>query len=405
MRQMNILLIHNFYQQPGGEDQVFRAEAALLEAHGHKVIRFQEHNEGVKQRSTFELATDTIWNRWTFKQLRTLIREGQVDLMHVHNTFPLISPACYYAAGAEAIPVVQTLHNYRVLCPSATLFRNGAVCEDCLGKRIPWPSVVHSCYRGSRSATAATAAMLAVHGMLGTWQRRVSAFIALTEFARSKFIEGGLPEEKIFVKPNFLQDDPGCGSGDGGFVLFVGRLTEEKGIETLLRAWSFSSELPPLEIIGDGPLAADVAAAVSENPNIRWRGWLERERVFERMKAASAIVLPSTWYEAFPMTVVEAFAMGLPMIASKLGSLASLIDHQRTGLHFTAGDPEDLVRQVRWIREHADRVLEVRLAGRREYLLKYTAERNYVELRAIYDPLLKNTKGPALEIAAETAAR
>jgi glycosyltransferase involved in cell wall biosynthesis len=402
---MNILLIHNFYQQPGGEDQVFRAEAALLEAHGHRVIRFQEHNEGVNQRSTIELATDTIWNRWTFKQLRTLIREGQVDLMHVHNTFPLISPACYYAAGAEAIPVVQTLHNYRILCPSATLFRDGAVCEDCLGKRVAWPAVVHSCYRGSRPATAAAAAMLAVHGALGTYQRKVSAFIALTEFARAKFIEGGLPEEKIFVKPNFLQDDPGCGSGDGGFVLFVGRLTEEKGIETLLKAWSLSSELPPLEIIGDGPLASDVAAAVSGNPNIRWRGWLERERVFERMKAASAIVLPSTWYEAFPMTVVEAFAMGLPVIASKLGSLGSLIDHQRTGLHFAAGDADDIARQVRWLGEHPDQVLEIRLAARREYLLRYTGERNYRELRAIYDPLLKNTKGSQMEIAAETAVR
>jgi glycosyltransferase involved in cell wall biosynthesis len=402
---MNILLIHNFYQQPGGEDQVFRAEAALLEAHGHKVIRFQEHNEGVKQRSTVELVTDTIWNRWTFRQLRTLIREGQVDLMHVHNTFPLISPACYYAAGAEAIPVVQTLHNYRVICPSATLFRDGAVCEDCLGKRLPWPAVVHSCYRGSRPATAAVAAMLTVHGTLGTWQRKVSAFIALTEFARSKFIEGGLPEEKIFVKPNFLQEDPGCGYGDGGFVLFVGRLTEEKGIRTLLKAWSLSADLPPLEIIGDGPLAGDVAAAVSDNANIRWRGWLERDRVFERMKAAAAIVLPSLWYEAFPMTVVESFAMGLPVIASKLGSLASLIDHERTGLHFEAGDADDLVRQIRWMGEHPDEILAIRLAARKEYLLKYTGERNYLELRAIYDPVLKSTKGSVLEVAAETAAQ
>lgn len=402
---MNILLIHNFYQQPGGEDQVFRAEAALLEAHGHKVIRFQEHNDGVKERSMVELATDTVWNRWTFKQLRTLIREGQVDLMHVHNTFPLISPSCYYAAGAEAIPVVQTLHNYRVLCPSATLFRDGGVCEDCVGRRMPWPAVVHSCYRGSRGATAAAAAMLTVHSTLGTWQRKVSAFIALTEFARSKFVAGGLPEEKIFVKPNFLQQDPGCGTGDGGFVLFAGRLTEEKGIRTLLKAWSLSTKLPPLEIIGDGPLAAEVAAAVSGNANIRWRGWLERERVFERMKAAAAIVLPSTWYEAFPMTVVESFAMGTPVIASRLGSLASLIEHQRTGLHFEPADAADLARQVEWLIDHANEAVAIRLAARREYLLKYTGEQNYRELRAIYDPLLKSNKGAEFEVAAETAVR
>jgi glycosyltransferase involved in cell wall biosynthesis len=182
-------------------------------------------------------------------------------------------------------------------------------------------------------------------------------------------------------------------------------LTEEKGIRTLLKAWSLSADLPPLEIIGDGPLAGDVAAAVSDNANIRWRGWLERDRVFERMKAAAAIVLPSLWYEAFPMTVVESFAMGLPVIASKLGSLASLIDHERTGLHFEAGDADDLVRQIRWMGEHPDEILAIRLAARKEYLLKYTGERNYLELRAIYDPVLKSTKGSVLEVAAETAAQ
>lgn len=398
---MNILLIHNFYQQPGGEDQVFRAEAAMLEAHGHQVIRFQEHNEGVNQRNTVELVGDTIWNRWTFKQLRTLIREGQIDVMHVHNTFPLISPAAYYAAGAEAIPVVQTLHNYRVLCPAATLFRDGRICEDCLGKRFPWPAIAHSCYRSSRSATAAAAAMLTVHNTLGTWQRKVSAFLALTEFARSKFIEGGLPEEKIFVKPNFLEQDPGCGSGDGDFILFAGRLTEEKGIRTLLKAWSTASDLPPLEIIGDGPLASEIAAAVSGNPNIRWRGWLARDVVFERMKTAKAIVLPSLWYEAFPMTVVEAFAMGVPVMASKIGSLASLIEHKRTGLHFKPDDADDLARQTRWLMTNPKPVLGIRLAARREYLLRYTSERNYVELRAIYDRVLQSTKGPLVEVAAE----
>jgi glycosyltransferase involved in cell wall biosynthesis len=402
---MNILLIHNFYQQPGGEDQVFRAEAAMLEAHGHRVIRFQEHNEAVNDRNRVELVTDTIWNRWTFKQLRTLIREGQIDVMHVHNTFPLISPAAYYAAGAEAIPVVQTLHNYRVLCPSATLFRDGRVCEDCVGRRVPWPAIAHSCYRGSRSATAATAAMLTLHNTLGTWQRKVSAFLALTDFARTKFIEGGLPQEKIFVKPNFLEHDPGCGSGHGDFVLFAGRLTEEKGVRTLLKAWSSSAGLPPLEIIGDGPLATDVAAAVSENSNVRWRGWQARDLVFERMKAAKAIVLPSLWYEAFPMTVVEAFAMGVPVIASKIGSLASLIEDKGTGLHFEPGDAEDLARQARWLGSQAEHVLAIRLAARREYLLRYTSERNYTELRTIYDRVLRSTKGSVVEIPAETAVR
>jgi glycosyltransferase involved in cell wall biosynthesis len=400
---MNILLVHNSYQQPGGEDQVFELEASLLEAHGHRVIRFQEHNDGVKERSNLELLSDTVWNRWITRQLRTLIREGNVDVMHVHNTFPLISPACYYAASAEGVPVVQTLHNYRLLCPSATLYRNGGVCEDCLGKRLPWPAIVHSCYRGSRSATAATAGMLTIHNNIGTWHRKISAFLALTEFARSKFIEGGLPQDKILVKPNFLQNDPGPGTGDGQFALFLGRLTPEKGIGTLLKAWQQTGISLPLQIVGDGPLADDVAAAASANRNIQWFGWLSKDRVFERMKMAKAVIIPSEWYEAFPMTIVEAFATGVPVIASKLGSLASLINHRKTGLHFKAGDAEDLAHQVRWLTGHPDVNLQMRAEARTEFLLKYTGDRNYSTLIGVYDRI-RGSGRPAFEAVPEIAS-
>ncbi len=387
---MNILVIHNSYQQPGGEDQVFKLECSLLESYGHRVIRFHEHNDGVKQRNTVELITDTIWNRWTYQQLRNLIREAQIDIMHVHNTFPLVSPACYHAAASENIPVVQTLHNYRLLCPSATFYRNGGVCEDCLGKRLPWPSIVHSCYRGSRSATAATAAMLTAHHTLGTWENKVSAYIALTNFARNKFIEGGLPAEKIFIKPNFLDIDPGIGSGDGEFALFLGRLTEEKGVRTLLEAWK-SDSLLPIEIIGDGPLANEVEQAAKENEAIRWRGWQSREQVFEKMKRAKVLILPSTWYESFPVTLVEAFAMGVPVIASRLGSLASLVEQGRTGLHFAPGNGSELAEQVRWAQSHPEQLAAMRQQSRLEFTQKYTGPQNYSELMAIYQRVLGNS--------------
>ena len=252
-------MLHNHYQQPGGEDQVFEVEGALLEAHGHRVLRYTQHNDSVADMTRAELAKATVWNTVAYRELRTLIREEQPQVAHFHNTFPLISPAAYHAARAERVPVVQTLHNYRLICPSALFFREGRVCEDCSGKAVPWPGVAHACYRGSRSSSAAVAAMLTAHRVLGTWSRAVDAYIGLTEFARQRFVRGGLPAEKIVVKPNFVHPDPGAGGGDGEYVLFVGRLSEEKGVDTLLKAWKRPRVRVPLKIVGDGPLVPEVA--------------------------------------------------------------------------------------------------------------------------------------------------
>jgi glycosyltransferase involved in cell wall biosynthesis len=316
------------------------------------------------------------------------MRREQPDVVHVHNTFPVISPAIYYAAGDAGIPVVQTLHNYRLLCPTATLFRAGQVCEDCVGRAIPWPGVVHGCYRGSRPATAAAAAMLAIHNYKQTWSQAVSAYIALSDFARDKFIQGGLPAGKIFVKPNFLETDPGMGEGmgeaKGNYALFVGRLTPEKGISTLLAAWrELGSELP-LQIAGDGPMAPEVERAAGESGHVRWLKWLPRSEILQKMKDASLLVLPSTWYEGFPMILAEAFAIGLPVIASDLGSMSSIVDHLRTGLHFEAGNSSDLVDKVRWLRAHPADAALMRTQARQEYEDKYASETNYAQLIDIY---------------------
>jgi glycosyltransferase involved in cell wall biosynthesis len=385
---MKILAVHNSYQKPGGEDQVFAQETDLLRSHGHRVLLYQASNDQVTDTHPLVMLGKTIWNQQIYRELRSLMNQERPDIVHVHNAFPVISPAAYHAANDENIPVVKTLHNYRTLCPSATLFRDGHVCEDCVGKRIPWPGVVHSCYRGSRLATAAAAAMLATHNYKQTWSKSISAYIALTNFARNKFIQGGLPAEKIFVKPNYLQMDPGPGEGQGNYALFVGRLAPEKGISTLLEAWRHIGQDLPLQIAGDGSMAPEVERASSESGGVTWLKWLPRTEILQRMKDATVLILPSTWYEGFPMIMAEAFAVGLPVIASNLGSMSSIVDHQRTGLHFEAGDANALVEAVRWFRAHPAEAELMRGEARLEYETKYTADVNYAQLMEIYHSVL-----------------
>jgi glycosyltransferase involved in cell wall biosynthesis len=389
---MKILLVHNSYQLPGGEDQVFAQETELLRSRGHQVLVYQASNDQVKGQNPLVTVANTIWNQRAHHELRELMHREKPDIVHVHNTFQVISPAIYYAANEEGIPVVQTLHNYRLLCPASTFFRDGNVCEDCLGKPVPWPGVLHSCYRGSMPASAAVAVMLATHNYKQTWNQAVSAYIALTDFARNKFIEGGFPAEKIFVKPNYLQTDPGPGDGKGNYALFVGRLTPEKGISTLLEAWRQIGNDFPLQIAGDGPLAPDVEKASSEMESVTWLKWLPRAEILQRMKEASVLILPSTWYEGFPMIITEAFAVGLPVIASNLGSMSSIVDHQRTGLHFEPGRAAALVEAVRWWSTHPAETAFMRTEARLEYETKYTAEENYAQMMNIYDSVLVPAK-------------
>jgi glycosyltransferase involved in cell wall biosynthesis len=381
---MIILSVHNSYQQPGGEDEVFRQEARLLERHGHKVVYCQAHNDEVKDKSRLELLGKTIFSLDAYNRVRTLIDRTRPDVMHVHNTFPLLSPAVYYAAADSAVPVVQTLHNYRLLCPAGVLFRNGNLCELCLNTKSPWPAVQHKCYRDSRAASAAAASMLTVHRMLRTYKKSITTYIALSEFTRCKFIEAGIPQERLVIKPNFVDPDPGRGSGSGGYCLFVGRLSKEKGIHTLLDAWTRFSPQFPLEIAGDGDLAPDVEKAVGQNPRIRWHGRLQKPELYQLMKNAAALIVPSTWYEPFGIVLVEAFAMGLPVIASKLGAMATMVEHQRTGLHFTAGDPAALADQVNWFHGHSQAAVAMREQARLEFELRYTGEQNYSQLMEIY---------------------
>ena len=382
---MKILFIHNYYQQAGGEDQVFSAESLLMKKHGHPVLRFTVHNNQVTKLSRLTLTRCTIWNSNIYRKLRKVIQKEKPDIMHAHNTLPLISPAAYYAAKSEGVAVIQTLHNYRLVCPNALLFRNGHICEDCMGKFVPWPGILKACYRENRAATSVTAAMLTTHRVLHTYRRMVDIYIALTHFSRQKFIQGGLPAGKIIVKPNFIDPDPGIGNGQGGYAIFVARLTPEKGIDTLLSAMEKIGGKIQLKVIGDGPLASQLSEASRCIFGLEWLGHKPRQFVLNLMKDAIVLIFPSVCYEGFGLTILEAFSVGLPVIASKLGVMSSMIEHRRTGLHFQPGDPEDLAKQMNWIISHPADLKRMRQAARAEYESKYTAELNYKMLMDIYE--------------------
>ncbi len=364
---------------------MFAAESALLKARGHRVEQYTVHNNQIKGRGSIALAAGTVWNRESARDLRRFFRTSGAEVAHFHNTLPLISPAGLYAARSEGLAVVQTLHNYRLMCPAGTFFRDGRVCEECLQRSVPWPAVLYGCYRQSRVATAVVTAMLTVHRVVGTWWREVDVYVAITDFAKTKFVEGGLPPDRIVVKPNIISLDTGPGTGAGGYALFVGRLSPEKGITTLIEAWQRFQPSCSLRIAGDGPLAETVAYAAKHRADVEWMGWQPRDRILTLLKDAAFLIVPSVWYEAGqPLVVAEAFAAGLPVIASALGSLNSVIDHGRTGRLFRPGDAEDLAAQVAWMSHHPADLARMRRAARAEYEAQYTEDQNYAMLMDIY---------------------
>lgn len=383
-----ILVAHNSYQQAGGEDAVVEQETALLRREGHEVLEYRRSNDEINKLGVWEKLTlprRIIWACDTRQDLKKLTVRERPDVVHFHNTFFVMSPAAYWGCREIGVPVVQTLHNYRLVCPAATFFRDGHVCEDCLGRTPPWPGVAHGCYRESRSQTAVVATMLTMHRWLKTWQEQVDIYIALTEFSRSKFIQGGLPEEKIVVKPNFLHPDPGMRQAMGDYALFVGRLSAEKGVRMLLRSWDNLRSIP-LKVVGDGPLLDEMASFVQTHrlEAVDLLGRLPHHEILTLMKGARFLVLPSEWYEGFPMTLTEAFACGVPVIVSRLGAMTQIVEDGRTGLQFAPSDPEDLAAKVEWAWTHPEQMEVMGREARTEYEAKYTADRNYRMLTDIY---------------------
>jgi glycosyltransferase involved in cell wall biosynthesis len=385
---VNIILVHNTYRRPGGEDVVFELERNMLQAAGHDVKVYCRSNHEINGSavSRLVLAKKMIWASDTYAEFGLLLQREKPDLVHIHNTFLVISPSIYTACQRAGVPVVQTLHNFRLFCPGAQFARGGQVCEECLEHGV-WRGVKYGCYRGSKAHTAGVAAMLSFHHARGTWDKSISTYIALTEFARGKFIEGGLPADRVVVKPNFIDPDPGAGGADRPRALFVGRLAHTKGIKTLLGALGRLGDRVPFAIIGDGPDRPDFEATAANIgvPLSLFKGQVPRLETISSLQSARFLVFPSEWYENFPMTIGEAFACGTPVICSRLGSMQEIVRDGLTGLHFNPRDPEDLAAKMGWAWDNSEAMREMGRNARREYETRYTAAENYRQLSAIYE--------------------
>jgi len=385
IRQLKVLQCHNLYQLAGGEDRVVEDERELLTQQGHQVAQYQRHNDDIENISKLRLAAGTLWSRRTVRELRELVKREKPNIAHFHNTVPLMSPAAYHAVRGLGVPVVQTLHNYRLLCPKATFLRDDNICEDCLGKRFKWPAIKHACYRDNRSATAALTTMLTIHGAIGTYRRQVDAYIACSNFTREKMIEGGLPAQHIYYKPNFVSTDPGPGSGKGGYALYLGRLSAEKGIKILIEAWETLAQTIPLTIVGTGPLQDEVKAFADRHANVTLLGWVDFEELNRIVANASCLVLPTMNYEGFPKVIVEAFAHGLPVVATDIGAMRHAVVEGVTGHRHRYGDAQDMARVVKELFDHPQQLAALRITARETFEREYTAQTNYDKLLNIYE--------------------
>ena len=389
---LRVMMVHNAYRQAGGEDGVVAAELALLRSHGHEVHELRRHNAELASMGALAAAGQAVWSVSSKAQARELIDVTRPDVVHVHNTFSLISPSVYWACAQAGVPVVQTLHNFRIACPQAMLLREGKVCEECIG-RMPWPAVVHGCNPGSRGRTLAMLGMIGVHRAIGTWQHKVTRYIALNEFCRDKFIQAGLPAHKIVVKPNFVAAGP-VPRGPRSGVLFVGRLAPEKGIEVLGEAWRTLVHRAPalaLRVAGSGP----EERRLHMHHGVTMLGALGQAEVRTEMQRAQVLVLPSIWYENFPLTLVEAYAAGLPVIASRIGALAELVEHGETGLLFEPGDARGLADALEWACRNPAAMLAMGANARALYEARYTPDINYAQTLAVYRSAIDEAKATA----------
>ncbi len=393
---LKVLLIHNFYRSsaPSGEDIVYKHEKKLLEENGLSIVVYEKFNDDLDDSTTIKrvnIALDGAWSKQTYRELSELITRTKPDIAHVHSIFPQISPSAYAACQDRGVPVIQTLHNFRPICPGALLMRDGKPCEDCVGTSL-LPSLVHRCYRGSLLATGAIAWQITRNRMTGTYNKLVNKYISLTDFSKSRYIKAGFLENKIAVKPNFLPSPSVMKDSVKPYAIFVGRLTPEKGVHTLINAWKGVQNLP-LKIIGDGELRPDLEALVSSQQlPIEFLGFRTNTEVLHIVGNAKLQIIPSECYEGFPMVVLEAYALGIPIVASRIGSIEEIIIEGETGLKFKAGDADDLAEKVNRLIVDKPLLKKMKVTAKEVFNKKFTADINFKMLLSIYEQVINDNK-------------
>jgi glycosyltransferase involved in cell wall biosynthesis len=372
---MRILMLHNRYLERGGEDTSFQMEADLLRSNGCEVVTYEENNTRVEDIGKLRTAAGTIWSPYSYRRIRDILRKDHFDVMHVQNFFPLISPSAYYAAAKEGVAVVQSLRNFRLMCLPGTLSRNGGV--------------------------------VSINKLLGTWQNNVDAYIALTQFSRDKFVEAGLPDDKVHIKSNSIHPTPEVGPGGGGYGLFIGRLAPEKGVGTMLDAWKQLDMDIPLKIVGTGPLMSEVERRAEQDGNVEVLGWQDPSDVMELLGRAEYLVFPSEWYEGCPRVIIESLAKGTPVIAAQLGAAAEMIEDGRTGFMFRPGDDEEFAAAVtKAFSSTVDRP-SMRMTVRQDFINKYTASTNFDRFMEVYRAAIDRSRcqgGPQSAVNAVAAS-
>jgi glycosyltransferase involved in cell wall biosynthesis len=399
---MKVLLVHNFYRSssPSGEDAVYQNEKELLTTRGVEVVSYERSNDEITGGPTAALGT--IWSARSYDELKAIISRERPDIAHFHNIWYLISPSAYHACKEAGVPVVQTLHNFRMFCTNGLLMRDGKVCEECVGG-VPWRGVWYGCYRNSRLYSLPVVFSQAVHRTKKTWTRFIDGYIALTEFGKRKFIQCGLPEKRVFVKPNFLSDVVSFSAPPQDYAVFIGRFSREKGIEVLISALNSLEPSSPggptnfsFKLIGDGPLMTELRRQ-AEDRNIGTRIEFTGRKTFAEtmdiLSKARFLVMPSVCYENFPLAIREAFACGRPVIASNLGAMAELVEEGGTGLLFEPGNPRDLADKISWMIGNEAACLKMGRNARAEFLKRYTAGRNFDMMMEIYARTIEAAKG------------
>jgi glycosyltransferase involved in cell wall biosynthesis len=384
---VKVLVVHNRYRsaQPSGEDRVVDQEVALLREAGHEVGLFERRSDDIADMPVLAKALVPLrvpWNPAVRRELAERLRAERPDVVHVHNTFPLLSPAVVAACVDVGVPAVATLHNYGPVCVPGTLFRDGQVCTECVGVE-PFPALRHGCYRGSIATTLPTAAGAVVKRR--SWWSGVSRFFCVSQAQRHMFVQAGLPAERMAVKYNFVGDPGLRRNGPGQHILFLGRLTEEKGVRLLMAAWdrirADGGIGLPLVVAGTGPLQDEVARWAHDRHDVRYLGLQTREECWELAAGAVAVVAPSAWLEAFGLVVVEAMAVGVPSVAAGHGAFVELIDDGVNGLLHIPGNADSLAESLRRIPAAS---VPMGAAARRTYEREFTPQTGLERLNMGY---------------------